>query len=185
MLRKSCSSFNAIDNISADNIAPNRSKKTIFLYLGSFYGSRTPDYLLEGFSLFYNKNPESELHFYGTNKLYVKSIIKSKNIIGKIKFFKMTDKILNALSTANVLIDVDNQTDNQVFLSSKIMDYLSIKRFILAITTKNSPCSKIVGKIPKTALRVSHNPIEIAEGLEVLSLKKWDKDILMERKIQK
>tara|TARA_B100000579_G_C22829890_1_gene855341 strand:- start:52 stop:1227 length:1176 start_codon:yes stop_codon:yes gene_type:complete len=164
-----------------NNMTPPDNEKIIVLYLGSFYGSRTPDSLLDGFNIFHKKNPNSELHFYGTNKSYIESVINKKNIKINTKFFKYTDKIFEALLKANILVDIDNKIDSQVFLSSKLMDYLSINRFILLITTKGSPSSKIIDRIPKTTLKVSYNAEEVAQGLKEISMKKWDKNIFLER----
>lgn len=138
--------------------------KTIFLYTGSIYGPRKIETLLAGFRLYLQKEPTACLIFVGTSfsKYYdeCKELIKS----GNIEVHGFTQDLSSFYNAANVLIDVNAYFENDVFLSSKIINYLSIKKPIISITGINSPSRNIFCDDP-SIIHCQHNAIEIYNAL--------------------
>jgi len=178
---KSFISPNSISEIK-NSTPPPIGEETIFLFLGSFFGNRKPDMLLKGFDLYCRDYPNSIFYFYGVNQSFVEKFILSDRVRDRLRFFPHTDKPFEALEKAHVLVDVDGLVKKQVFLSSKLLDYLSINRFILAITTNDSPSSQLIKQMPNSTILVSHDPVEIAQGMATLALKAWDSTLFNERK---
>lgn len=156
--------------------------KAIFLYLGTFFGGRNPAALIEGFQQLLQEFPFAELHLVGTDSGNVAPFLKSDIIRKAVKILPRTNDIFKAMKKANVLIDVDGNYRHPVFLSSKLMEYLSVDRFILSITPLNSPAAHLLGKISESSCISPHEPACVAKSMKRMLDFKWNKEKFDRRK---
>jgi hypothetical protein len=119
-------------------------------YMGSFYGDRTPVPLLKALKHIKTTNPDINfsLEIYGSENNELNSWIENydlKNDVfycGKVTYVKS----LELMSSADMLVLIDAEYNTNVFLPSKLIDYLGAKKPILAITPRNSPSFKMMKK---------------------------------------
>lgn len=154
---------------------PNKGK-TIFLFIGSFYGNRKPDSLLDSFLEFSNDNKNCELHIVGNNKHL------NEYNSHQIKILPFSSNPYKLMENSHILLDIDSNTEREVFLSSKLLDYLSIDRIIMSITPKKSPARDILNKLDKSAIISTHNKKDIIKSFQKAISVKWDKELFDERK---
>lgn len=130
----------------SDKIAyKNNPEEIVFVYAGSFYGRRQPDMLLRAFAEYVQQleQPRVSLHIYGKNNINLESYGFSKKALKQIKIKGYTDKIKDVLNEADVLIDIDANIPNDVFMSGKIVEYLGFHKPILVISPLNSPVRQV------------------------------------------
>lgn len=142
---------------------PEKNDSTIrFLYTGSIYGLRTPKFLFEAFECFIDEFPNSEIHFVGTSQSV--SLSASQKIKDKLRFHPFTEDLTPFYQQATALIDMDAATNNDIFLSSKIMNYLTIPRPIICETGENSPARRLFSGY-KTISVCGHNSNELIHAM--------------------
>ena len=66
---------------------------------------------------------------------------------------------------SSVLIDIDADIANDVFISSKLIQYLSYDRTILCISPENSPARKLLQNKTKTVIISGHKQDDILSAL--------------------
>jgi glycosyltransferase involved in cell wall biosynthesis len=116
----------------------------IFLYVGSIYHQRQPDELLKAFEIF-SKDKKVELWFLGNNKkLNLDKFNFSEYVLNKIRLLDFQSDPSKVIEQASVLIDFDANFKNDVFISSKLITYLSTNIPILCLTPKNSPSDNLL-----------------------------------------
>ena len=137
----------------------------IFLYTGGLYGPRKKEALIDGFRLFIKEYPQAKLIFVGNNSKRdfqcAEDLILSNNV--EIKGF--TPNLQSLYNEATALIDINAYFDNDVFLSSKIINYLPIMKPIISITGNNSPSRNIFTE-DSSIIHCSHNKEEIEKALK-------------------
>lgn len=114
------------------------------MYMGGIYQARKVDELLKGFDLFQQKVTNTKLFFVGTNREAVNTTGLSEDAKQKIIFVDFVSDLTYYYEISNVLIDVDADIDNDVFISSKFFTYLAANRNILSITRDLSPVRKFL-----------------------------------------
>lgn len=126
----------------------NTHTNPVFLYTGGIYGPRRIEALLEGFRLFLKDYPLARLIFVGINRSQV--LRKYQDLIDseKLQVFAYTQDLIVYYEKASVLIDINAYFDNDVFLSSKIVNYLPIQKPIISISGLNSPARNIFTRDP-------------------------------------
>lgn len=136
-----------------------------FLYTGGIYGARKPDYILAGFKKLLKKYPEAGLVFVGT--VLSQSIMNQleREVAERIEFFPFTRDLSPYYSMAIAFLDIDADIEDDIFLSSKIMNYLMMNRVIISETGNNSPSRHLFKNIP-SIIQCSHNEDEICNAME-------------------
>ena len=87
-----------------------------------------------------------------------------------IEFFGYTRDLLPFYAEADLLIDIDADIENDVFISSKFFNYLMINRKILCITGKNSPVTSVISKYNFEQIFVTnHNSENIFNIIDSIS----------------
>ena len=138
-------------------------KSPIFLYTGGIYGPRRPEALFEGFRLFLKKYPEAKLMFVGTSE-YVLSKCEDLVELKKVELYKHTHDLAPYYKKSTALLDINAYFENDVFLSSKVVNYLGVRRPIISITGLNSPSRNIFTNDP-TIIHCKHDANEICDAL--------------------
>lgn len=143
---------------------PSSTKGVTFLYAGSIYGPRRIDTMLNAYRRFVIDNPKAKLIFIGKyNEL---SFVACKDLIeaGNIEIMDFVNDLTPYYKKATVLIDVNAYFDNDIYLSSKIVNYLPVYKPIICVTGDNSPARNLFvhdGSI----LHCHHSEIEILDCL--------------------
>ncbi|MBN3518824.1 hypothetical protein JYB62_02315 [Algoriphagus lutimaris] len=158
--------------------------KFIFLFLGTFAAQRNPSVIINAFLEFSSVLKNVEFHIYG-NSLNQK-IFRELNLSHKsIKFFDSSNNVLEIMRNSNVLVDVDADVLNQVFISGKLMEYIAVNRFILSISPINSPTSNLLKGMEKSIVSSTHNFADIVKSMSILYNRKWDNNLFSERELLK
>lgn len=141
-----------------------QKNKPVFLYTGGIYGPRKKEQLIEGFRLLLREVPAAKLIFVGTGDsaffgdardlIDEESLILHPYVADLNPFYK----------EATALIDINAYFDNDVFLSSKIVNYLPLGKPIVSITGNNSPSRNIFLNDP-SIIHCKNNTSEIFESL--------------------
>ncbi|MBR5824706.1 MAG: hypothetical protein IKY67_11265 [Paludibacteraceae bacterium] len=139
----------------------------ILLYTGGLYGPRKKEALLDGFRLLLIDYPKAKMCFVGKYKQNFFNAYEDLIASGNIEIHSYTNDLNKFYSKSTILIDVNAYFDNDVFLSSKIVNYLAIKRPILSITGENSPSRNIFINDP-SIFHCKHDKVEIYNKLKLI-----------------
>jgi glycosyltransferase involved in cell wall biosynthesis len=177
-LKKSFISPNAI--LDFKQFGSPKNDKIIFSYVGTFSRQRNPKLISDAFIKFaYNKN-DVEFHIFG-NKSNIE-LFKSLEITHpKIKVFGPTDSVREVFEKSNILIDIDAKVDEPVFISGKLMEYLSFDRHVLLISQFNSPSYNLTKNLTNSVIRTGLNIDDIAKGFLQSYHLKWNENDFNER----
>lgn len=110
-----------------------------FVYTGGIYGPRKASYLLAGFKKLLEKYPNSKLQFVGSRISNDILIQYDNDFLRCIEIIPRVDDLDPFYEKAVALIDIDADVDNDVFISSKMSNYLVVNRLIISETGRNSP----------------------------------------------
>lgn len=150
---------------SMEKIFPFPSTKKInFLYAGSLYGKRTPKYLLDALKKVLKQNDKVHLVFVGSNieSQYLSDLNDVERAHVDIKPF--ASDLDSYYRDAVALVDIDADMCDDVFLSSKVTNYLPVNRIILSETGRNSPASRLFRGV-KSIVQCGHDSDEIAKSM--------------------
>jgi hypothetical protein len=147
-----------------------KNQKITIRYIGSLYGGRSPLYLLKAInSLIKDNNPflyKLQIEFYGyISKFYLKyfndkrisEIVKYKGIVGYAESIKL-------MSSADILLSIDAPSKTNLFLPSKLVEYLGAKKMIFGLTDEG-PTRDLIEKMGGITAK-SNNVDEIAKSLK-------------------
>lgn len=137
-----------------------KQKRNIFLYTGEIYKVRKVKYIFNAFKMLLHEYPDAELHFVGTTINREEFSIFDNNERNSIKIFPKVNDLSTHYESAICLIDIDADLINDVYLSSKIINYLMINRPILCETGYNSPSRKLFNGI-SSIMHCNHDSEEI------------------------
>ena len=150
-----------IEMSDEDNI----NESPVFLFAGNVYGRRRIDVLLKAFRLLVSDIPEAKLIFVGQVPTDYftdyNDLIQNKNI----EIHAYTKSIEKFYKIATVLLDINADTPNDVFLSSKIINYLSIHKPIVCISGENSPAQNLF-TLDDTIFHCLHNVESILSAMK-------------------
>jgi glycosyltransferase involved in cell wall biosynthesis len=136
-----------------------------FLYTGGIYGARKAEYLLQGFEKLLEEYPDSKLIFVGSHLLASTLLRVKPQTVDKIEIVPFTKDLTEYYRNATALIDIDADIENDVFLSSKMTNYIMINRMIISETGQNSP-SRHLFKGIESILQCGHDSDQICEAME-------------------
>ena len=135
---------------------PNDQSSYNFVYTGGIYGLRKVDYVLKGFQKLLEVYPNSVFQFIGSQLQNESLFSIDSDTLKKIEIHPFTKDLDPFYRNATALIDIDADTENDVFLSSKISNYLMINRIIISETSINSP-SQLLFKGINSIIQCEHN----------------------------
>lgn len=148
------------------------SNSTIrFLYTGSFYGARHPVNFIKAFKRLVCEGYDIYADFVGTGDIlkWVPEIDSETS--KRINVYPRTSNLDPFYKRASVLVDIDADLEDDIFLSSKLINYLKIKRPILCVTNINSPSYKMFHNL-NSMFYSEHNPESVyAAMIRVINFK--------------
>ena len=147
------------------NIQKSCTKKLVFLYTGGLYGPRKKDAVLSGFREFLKKYPDAKFVFVGVGKYERFVGFEDLILSGNIEVHGYTSNLDEFYQNATVLLDINAFFDNDVFLSSKIINYLPLNKPIISVTGYNSPSRNIFTDDP-SILHCNHDKDSLSTCFE-------------------
>lgn len=149
------------------------NKEFVLLYTGGVYQARKVDQLLIAVEKLIEDGLKVQLNFVGTNPESVSLKGLEANTIASIDFFGYVENLLPFYQEADLLIDIDADIENDVFISSKFFNYLNVNRNVLCITGENSPVRSLVSKNNiKNVFFCIHDSKEIYRSIYFISTHK-------------
>lgn len=147
------------------DLGPVPAGERIFLYTGGLYDARTPAFLLDAFRRLVGLRSDVRLVFLGTD-------LKERFLSGldaetreRIQVFPYADDLTDWYRKATALVDIDADLPDDVYLSSKITNYIFVNRLILCETGADSSSRRLFGHIP-SILQCGHDSSELLNAME-------------------
>lgn len=131
----------AVASTASPRIEPSRASPIV--YVGSFYGSRSPQSLIEGHRMYIREGGRRRLEFVGTAPNSIRSWLQPSDA-GMIEVRPFQSDVRSVYAGAGVLVSVDSMLAPPVYLSTKVIEYLDMPRPILAITPPGSPTAELL-----------------------------------------
>lgn len=128
-----------------------------FLFLGAIYGARNPSGIIDAFLQLQADIPIAKLTFVGQFRDIDRFDIANNPGVSVKGFVKDVDPEIKA---SGILLDIDANHRDDVFLSSKFTGYLKYPRIILCITTGNSASSALVKRFNLNSVVVTNHESE-------------------------
>jgi glycosyltransferase involved in cell wall biosynthesis len=147
------------------NFSETNDNTNNFVYTGGIYGARKADYILDGFKSLLKKHPDSKLQFIGGSPEPTFLLGIESAIIEKIEILPFTKNLDSYYAAATALLDIDADIENDVFLSSKMSNYVMVNKTIISETGKNSP-SRHLFKGIDSVIQCGHNADELCLAME-------------------
>ncbi|MFD2168528.1 glycosyltransferase [Tumebacillus lipolyticus] len=132
--------------------AKKRDRKIVMSYIGDFYGLRSPAPLIKGLTFLKEKRPDLverlelqvvgnvERTFHPLLEAAEKTLGVQVTRVGQVPFRKS----LELMAESDLLLLVDAPSDVNLFLSSKLIDYLGAYRPILGITSTKGTAGRLL-----------------------------------------
>jgi len=140
--------------------------KYVFSYIGNFYTvARTPTKLIAGFAKAFEQNPSIQLKIIGDNKINLDDYHLSNPCKSNIEIIQWVADVGEYMAQSDVLIDVDADLVNDVFISSKLKTYLTCNRLILSVTAINSPSYTYLIDVKDSVILSTHDTAEISRSI--------------------
>lgn len=140
-----------------------------FLYTGSFYGRRKPDALLKGFAQFREHCKTAEFHFVGSALGELMAIAQRLGIQDAIRVFPYTADLTPHYENTDVLVATDATDTEPVFLTTKLVEYLTLNRRVLLVSPPLSSGAALVGQMTESARRADENAEAICSAMMAMT----------------
>lgn len=150
-----------------------------FIYLGTLYEKRNPQLIIDIFYDYYKENRPSKFYFIGDNRCT--DIKIPEEIKENVIFHNWTDNPEEFIARINTLVDIDSNIPGDVFMSSKLSQYLMYNRPILCITHHNSPAENFTKSLTQTVFCTCHIKKEILNGMRRANMVVHNDEIYKER----
>ena len=143
------------------------------VYLGALYGNRNPGPLFESMEDLNKKGNKCELIVYDVNRTNLR-------VPGFVSFVGRTDNVRKALLSSDLLLNIDGDDSNPVFISSKLKEYLCCCRPVLSITPEGSPSRNLTDGLT-TVFSVTNQSNLIEGQLISIMNRRFTSDMYKER----
>jgi len=176
--RKVCSVPHGLDPELLEFISPRarQSERPRLVYTGSmFEGLRDPTQVLKAISCLKSMIPWERMpiiEFVGSGGAQYGKCSKELGIEELVRFSERTTYLeaLQIASESDVLLLIDTNMENSVFLPSKVADYLMLGKPIFALAPRNGATTDILRPLGHTCID-SNDPSVIARALaDILSM---------------
>jgi glycosyltransferase involved in cell wall biosynthesis len=163
-----------------------RNEKLVMRYIGDFYGKRTPESIFNALNIVKRKIPEFnkkfELEIYGSPHHMLDQLIQSYDLGDIVKYKGLVSYVdsLKLMKSADVLLVIDAPAKENLFLTSKIIDYVGANVTIFAVTPKSGPTAELIDEIGWRSFEhedITGMSIQIIEYLELKKNKRLSGNI--------
>ena len=156
---------NPSELISLNNFDTKSDSKVRFLYFGNIYHKRQPDLLIKVFLKLVDKYPNFILQFAGIRHPKLDKYDIPSHLVNNIELLQYTDNPSEYLTKADVLVDFDAPFKDDVYISSKVINYLTVEKPIFSLTPENSPTSKLLESCKQTIVVSNYEEDMVYDGL--------------------
>ncbi|MEO6852044.1 MAG: hypothetical protein ABI166_15485 [Mucilaginibacter sp.] len=146
------------------NYTPTHGDVNTFLYTGGIYGPRKCDYILAAFKKILIEYPNSVLEFVGSIVPEKAMAIFNLDERKKVLISPFANDLTSYYERSTALLDIDADLPDDIYLSSKMVNYIKINRIIITETGINSPSRGLFKDIP-SIIQCNHNVDEIAGAM--------------------
>lgn len=155
-----------------DEIKENRnlnSERTVFRYVGEFYGIRTPESLLSAISMAKKKEKGIEkcfqFEFIGRPFSKLNEMKQKYGITSEVIEMPLVSYLdsLSYMKGADVLVHMDANLEINYFIASKLVEYVGCKKPILGITSQTGTAADLIREA--NGFVVGHDPEKIADAI--------------------
>jgi len=146
-------------------------KDHIFLYLGNTYTMRKPDALIKAFCNYASINTKAILKFVGNRNPNLDDYDIPGAVKSRIMCEQWNEEIGELIEEADVLVDLDINAVNDVFISSKLMQYIATDKVILSISSQNSPSFNFLDQVRDSVVFSNHDINQITTSMQNASNK--------------
>lgn len=139
-----------------------KADKYIIRYVGNFYSRRSPEPLYKAVEELYEQNirvfNDVEIGIAGSLGDHVLVPLKYKRASQIIKLYGKVDykTSIRLMDEADCLLIIDAPAKKSIFFPSKLADYVSLRKYVAAITPEGTT-NRIVAKIGGTAADPTNN----------------------------
>lgn len=141
-----------------------------FYFIGTLAEPYLAELLIKGFLLYSKYNKAARLYFVGTSESMIDGISSKHSAKEFVKILPFTEDVNAMMAMADVLLSIDVNVNSPVCTPTKICEYLSVNRKILAVTPDKSPTDKLLKKYSETCISVNNYSVgAIAEGFDEAS----------------
>lgn len=142
-------------------------ERATFLYTGSLYGLRNPDYFFTAFKRLLADYPEAEAIFVGMGMKFrnMRSILSAEEQ-RRVTILPHTDDLEPLFRRATVLVDINADREKDPFLSSKIITYLKTNRMIICETGGDTPSREVFAGL-NTIILAGHSADSMYEAMRL------------------
>lgn len=136
-----------------------------FLYTGEIYAPRNIESVIEGFKTFTEKYNNSKLVFVGH---YIPILLSGYGDLiqsGRLECFDYTSDLSSFFKRADILLDINADVRDDVFLSSKICNYISYDKPIITISEEGSPVRCLMSGVD-SIVHCHHDAKEISDAMQ-------------------
>lgn len=146
----------------------------VILYTGGIYGPRKKESVINGFRLFLGRYPKAKLIFVGVGDKSQFDLCKDMVKTGQVELHGYTNDLSFFYQKATILLDINAYFADDVFLSSKIINYLPLSKPIISITGDNSPSRNIFNR-DFSIIHCHHDDKEICDAfMQAVKVKNLD-----------
>lgn len=161
---------------SARGIRPVRQGSMNLLYAGQFYGNRTPTGLFEAMRLMIEEGRAEDcphITLLGCDSDSIHHSIEKRGIGSYVTAIPRIAPVAlgNYYAAADAFLVIDAPTQPNLFLPSKLIDYLAHDRFVVGLTPEQGPSARVLGDLGFPVVPPD-DPRAIAELLESMSREK-------------
>ena len=141
------------------------STEIVFLYTGGIYLNRKATHVLKAFEKLLVEIPNARFVFVGTKIPNDQLLSVHNETLSHIEFYGYSKDLTPFYKRCSVLVDIDSDVPNDVFLSSKIISYLTINRPILCQTGAESPSRALFNGF-RSIIQCDHDVDELVIGMK-------------------
>lgn len=138
--------------------------KFVFLFTGSVYGPRRLSYLFGAFRELLRDRPDCEIWFVGTHDIGAQVAGLEPGVRAGVKVFPRTGDLGPYYGAAGALVDIDADLPDDVFLSSKITNYILVDRPIISETGPRSESRRLFAGLDSVS-QCGHSSAELLAAM--------------------
>ncbi|MGI0153061.1 hypothetical protein ACQ661_05285 [Pseudidiomarina sp. WS423] len=150
--------------ISLNRDMKSRSVGLSIGFIGQLGSVRNPLPLIEAVNRLNVEGNKIDLLFVGTRRTDILKRIQQTSRYF-IKFISYQNDLAETLNNLDMLVDIDSDNDEQVFISNKLMEYLATDKAILSISTDNSPSRRLTVSLNELFYRAHNNSNSIIKAI--------------------
>lgn len=151
----------------------NTDDKVRFLYAGTLYAIRGVKILLEAFHKFIHYRSTAEFLFLGSARKLIMPHVDRLHLHKNVHIIDYVSDVAPYYRDSDILVAIDANDTKQVFLPSKLIEYIMYDRPILMITPKKSPSAKVTDKFSDSIVTVEEDASQILEAMTRLTRIKY------------